>query len=220
MVAGLKFLPVAVTPAARAGRRPGRSRSSSPAMCGCGAMRRSMKRRWAGCCGRWADDRFAVGDAGMVGERCDRYASRLRWLGAAGAGGAEARPALWTPVRVPRQARSAIGDPVARRPRGCACWPSDWNAAASHARRSWIAHALLRIIAIQRPVVNGELSGDWRRKLLTELFMVLYVAGGPGEIRTHDLCLRRAAPDVCVSLLEFAAELALPLSTAPAGRLL
>jgi len=41
----------------------------------------------------------------MVGERCDRYASRLRWLGAAGAGGAEARPALWTPVRVPRQAR-------------------------------------------------------------------------------------------------------------------
>ena len=31
----------------------------------------------------------------MVGERCDRHASRVRWSGAAGAGGAEAQPALW-----------------------------------------------------------------------------------------------------------------------------
>ena len=53
-------VPAGCGDAGRCSRAAARSRSSSPAACGCGSMRRSMRRRWAGCCGRWADDRVAV----------------------------------------------------------------------------------------------------------------------------------------------------------------
>ena len=57
---------------------------------------------------RACDDRAAGGDAGVAGKRRDGHAAGLRRAGAAGAGDAEARSALWTPVRVPRQARRLI----------------------------------------------------------------------------------------------------------------
>src|SRR6267154_2162948 len=101
-------------------------------------MRRSMKRRWGACCGhwgRWADDRAAVRDAGMAGERRDGYAPRLRWPCAAGAGDAQARSALWPPVRVPRQARRAVEDPLAR-------WPGDVPAGQAAGARALRVAAL------------------------------------------------------------------------------
>ena len=55
---GLKFLPVAVTPSAR----PKAEGSIEIELEGGvrGSMRRSTRRRWGACCGRWADDRSAV----------------------------------------------------------------------------------------------------------------------------------------------------------------
>ena len=57
----LKLLPVAVAPAGRRGSQAsGSIEIELGGACGFGSMRRSMKRRWAACCGRWADDRAAI----------------------------------------------------------------------------------------------------------------------------------------------------------------